>query len=113
MVVGIEFRFAESSRVHPNPFPVPSTSSKAIKSHLRLVGFRIEGAHLFLSLTIVVNKNVIESDLTVSVSTETFVGNDAFSDNCGALVISSDVSVIGKKLNLVLMKSNVETCHGL
>jgi hypothetical protein len=39
------------------------------------------------------------------------VGDNAVSDNGGTLLVSSYVSVIGKKFDLILSESDIESCH--
>jgi len=112
MVKRIEFWFAESSGIHPHPFPVPSTASEPIKSTSCLISFWVESTKFLLVLLIILIKiNEIQSNFSVSISTEAFVWNYSISDNSCTLIVSSDMSIIGIKLNFVLICSQVEWCY--
>lgn len=114
MVVGVEFWLAESSWVHPHPFPIPSAASEPIKRTLGLVCLGVESTHfLLVSLILNIKVHIIESDSSVSISTETLKRNDTISDDSRTLVVSSDVCVVGSHLNIFLEDSDVESCRCL
>ena len=62
-------------------------------------------------LSVIVSEYIIKPDLAIPVTSKTLVGDDTVSDNGGALLVSSYVSVIGKKFDLILSESDVESCH--
>lgn len=43
VIISVELGLAEPGRIHPDPLPIPSTSSEPIKGTFGLVSFRIEG----------------------------------------------------------------------
>lgn len=104
VIGGIKLWFTEASSIHPHPFPIPPTSSETIKCTPGLISLWIESTEFLLVLLIFfVKVNIIQPDLSITVSTEAFVRNYSISDNCCALIVSSYVSIIGIQLNLVLM----------
>lgn len=103
MVISIEVRFTEPCCIHPHPFPIPSASSEPIESASCLIRLWIECAHFFLELTVfLIPENIVQPDLTVSVTSETFVRNDSIANDGGTLIITTNVSVIRVDFCLVL-----------